>query len=460
MKSPERRHAISTACVLLFCCSISCTGPNGPSEGSDDPPPGDGGEGPTYVAIETPAPRKDARFGETMCAVDWDGDGLDEIAIGAPGEGAVYLAARDGGNEPHWSVGEVLNAAGVADWPVQAAHDLFGGALVATQLDADPAQELVVGAGLWDRSEEEPDRGAVFVFGLRDDPREPVRLDTPWPAEGHFGIGVGAGDFDGDGHGDLAIGAPWIAHGVERAGSAQVVFGPFEAIDGGLESVLLDNPHPATDGSFGVHLAAQDSLFGQSLIVSAMGNDSLGGERTAGQVFVYPGPVDPHNLDVLEDPTPDEEDPPRFGMHVTARASRVSVGAPRKDMAGVTDSGLGFLFQESGWVRTFLHEKPEDQDILGFRCALADVVEGPELDVLYLSLKRALYVWSGDDLLGPSVLQIHKPSDAGDHHGMGIGVGQLVPGGREEVLVGDPTWDRPDHGPLDDVGRGGLLLFD
>ena len=455
---PLLQRAHSAPCALLALLVVSCTG-SGDSSSHDDPPPG-GGEGPLYVPIDAPAPRKWANFGETMCAIDWDGDGACEIAIGAPGEGAVYLAERQSGDVPHWTVSEVLNAAGAVHWPVEPADDLFGGALLAAQLDDDPAQELVVGAGLWDRSEDEPNRGAVFVYGLRGDPREAVRLDTPWPAEGHFGTGLAVGEFDGDGHPDLAIGAPWIEHGVERAGSVQVVLGPFDAVEGGFQSVLLDNPNPSSDGSFGLHLATQDSLFGQGLVVSAMGNDSLAGERTAGQVFVYPGPVDPHNWEALEDPVPDEEDPPRFGMHVTARASRVSVGAPRKDMAGLTDSGLGFLFQEGGSVRTFLHEKPEDQDILGFRCALADVVGGPELDVLFLSLKRALFVWSGSDLLGPSELQIHKPADAGDHHGMGMGVGQLVPGGREEVLVGDPTWDRPDHGPLDDAGRGGLLIFD
>lgn len=455
-----RRSAWTARCLAALCALSACGGGGSSGDGGGDGPPSDGGGQPAYVSISAPLPRKGARFGETMCALDFDGDGTLELAIGAPGEGAVYLAEAVPGDPPTWVVVGLVNAAGQDHWPVAKALDHFGAALAPAQLDDDPADELVVGASQTAGVEGGEEAGAVFVFGLRDTFADPVRFDSPWGAGSRYGQGVATGDFDLDGLVDLAVGAPWVHDAHERSGAIQVLLGPLAMSAEQTQSLIVPNPNSSTEGNFGLHLAPQEAANGHTLVATAIGNDSFGGERLAGQVFVFPPPLAADAWEVLEDPTPAEDDPPRFGMSLDARGRLVAIGAPRKDIGGLTDSGMGFVFEEGGPAYTFVHEHPMDEDILGFRCAFADVVGDAAPDYLFLSLRRrSLYVWSSEDPRGKPVLAVEAPDDAGDHHGMGIGAAQVVPGGREEVFVGDPTYDRPEHGLYDDVGRAGVLVF-
>lgn len=443
--------------ALLPLALLSC----GTSSGSSDEESGGGGEGgaaqPTFVPIPSPAPAHLARFGEAMAAVDIDGDGELEIAIGAPGEGGVYLAERVPGDPPAWEVFALVTADGAEGWPMDGRDDRFGAALAAGQLDDDLAQELVVGApGVPTLGQP----GAVVVFGLHADPYEPARFESPWDETGLYGTSVGVGDLDGDGFGDLAVGAPWVFRSVERAGALHVVHGPFDGAGQGAAEQLVFNPNPSMEGNFGVHLALRTASAGDEILVSAMGNTTGGGVALGGQVFRFFAPFLAGAYEVLEDPNPVAGDPPRFGMHIAARGAYSSVGAPRKDVGGLSDPGLGFLFQNGGASRSFLHDRPAPDDILGFRCALGDFVDGPETDFAYLSLERALFVWSSEDPNGPPALEVPHPADGDDHHGMGTGAAQLVSGGRDELLMGDPTWNRPGFGAKDDAGRGGVLVFE
>ena len=73
--------------------------------------------------------------------------------------------------------------------------------------------------------------------------------------------------------------------------------------------------------------------------------------------------------------------------------------------------------------------------------------------MIFVSLKkRGFYVWDGarikDEPRFVSVLP-----DSEDHYAQGITTGQLFAGDREEVVLGDPTWDRPGEGKHDNSGR-------
>jgi hypothetical protein len=107
------------------------------------------------------------QFGQTLAAADFDGDGRDDLAIGAPWEdfssfvhedqGVVHVlyGAASGLASAHsqlWS----QRTRGVLDRPERDDH--FGEALGGADLDADGDAELVVGVP-W-----EGDTGAVAVF--------------------------------------------------------------------------------------------------------------------------------------------------------------------------------------------------------------------------------------------------------------------------------------------------------
>jgi len=392
-----------------------------------------------------------------------DVDGVQDqgLAIGAHGEGAVYvgygLGNATGGATPVYTV---LNAKGLTSMPPPKRHDDFGFALAVGELDGDPEQELVVGAPDHPLGEQ-MGVGAIFIFGLNERFSDPLRILPPTDEPIQFGTSVALGDFDGDGWTDVAVGAPKACTEECETGSVLVYPGPDLAV---AQPWLLPNPQPVQDGNFGAHVVAVESGTGPAdLFVSGIGNHGGDGTPEAGQVYRFPAPVEASIYEVFEDPTPDGEDPPRFGMHLAAKEELLSVGAPRKDVGGVPDSGQGFVYDGPGHQRVTLLVQPQPvtREKLGFRTALADLIGTEAPDVILSSMSPphlpdsrpyCLYIWSPEDF-GAAARELRVLEDSGDHFSQGISAGQVVPGGREELIMGDPSWDREGHGAFDDAGR-------
>jgi hypothetical protein len=239
--------------------------------------------------------------------------------------------------------------------------------------------------------------------------------------------------------------------------------GPFDTTPAQMS---LDNPAPVVNGNFGQHLSVGDGNGDgiDDLYVSAIGNTAAG-IPLAGQVYYYPGPVSDVVYQVIEDHTPDPNDlpSPRYGMTIDARGDLLGVGANRKDVFGVQDSGQGFIYQGPGLalVSTHTHPNPQPLDFMAFRVVFANVVGDASPDATFVAMPNrnlpdpnpyALFVWDGDALTGaPRTIRVIEGS--GDHWGNGISYAQVIPHGYEELIVGDGTFDAPDGPNNDETGR-------
>jgi hypothetical protein len=154
------------------------------------------------------------RFGYALATGDFDDDGLDDLAVGAPYEdfqatdnGVVFIFRGSGsglgnGYFVHQGMASGANEDG----------DRFGWALAAGDFNGDDRDDLAVGAPYEDVSTG-VDAGLVFIFeGSSGTVGNGYYLDQR-PAGGneasdHFGYALAAGNLNGDGDDELAVGVP------------------------------------------------------------------------------------------------------------------------------------------------------------------------------------------------------------------------------------------------------------
>lgn len=169
-------------------------------------------------------PEAHANLGHALAVGDFDGDGRDDLAVGAPGAGAgdqagsgAVLVLAGSKNGLRTAASSYLSQAtdGVDDAPE--AGDGFGTSVTAGDFDGDGSDDLVVGVPYESRYDAAA-AGLVHVFPGGPDGVTGADSTTIDQASGDlksdpkmdetFGAALAAGDFDGDGDDDLAIGAP------------------------------------------------------------------------------------------------------------------------------------------------------------------------------------------------------------------------------------------------------------
>src|SRR5262245_21776501 len=259
------------------------------------------------------------RFGFALAGGDFDGDGYDDLAIGAPGEavgnptfaGAVTIlygssSGLVGTSGQQWFQG------GVVDGGAEAG-DNFGFALAAGRFNNDSRDDLAIGIPFEDVSVtpedgstvDGTDSGAVQILygsasGLSaDGNRLFTQFDLGEQLEDgdRFGYALAVGNFDGQfGQDDLAIGVPYEDRSGPSpdAGMVHVIFGSAGGLDES-NSQLVVPTDPLENSLFGYSLAAAE--FGESSGPALSPTDlaigapwtTVGGAEGAGAVYVAYG---------------------------------------------------------------------------------------------------------------------------------------------------------------------------
>jgi hypothetical protein len=241
------------------------------------------------------------RFGSTLAAGDFDGDGSDDLVIGVPKEdigskddagwvhvlyGSPASAGRNAGmmvdREEIWHQG-ITGIEGSPD-----AFDELGHALAVGDFDGDGRDDLAIGVP-GEEVSSKPDAGAVNTLygsstGLTESDdqvwhQDMTGIEGEADVDERFGESLAAGDFDDDGHDDLAIGAPGEDFmGQANAGQVQVLYGK----DSGLSADDDERWHQNTEGIEGV--ANGEAQFGHALTTGDYDGDGVA-DLTIGVAF-------------------------------------------------------------------------------------------------------------------------------------------------------------------------------
>ncbi|HEV8322368.1 MAG TPA: VCBS repeat-containing protein [Myxococcota bacterium] len=205
-------------------------------------------------------------LGAAVAAGDLDGDGLDDLVMGAPGETAVHVVLGATMAAATLPLALDLTAAPADVTVTLPAGDGGGAAVAAGDLNDDGLDELIIGEPGYSPSVPRTGAGRVHVIVGRAFAPLPAAIDAAAAAEMQFlgadggdalGSTLAAGDFDGDGLDDVAAAAP----GGDGAGEAYTDAGDvllwrgralspgaatsvLDALAGEYELVLQGGPDP------------------------------------------------------------------------------------------------------------------------------------------------------------------------------------------------------------------------
>jgi len=211
-------------------------------------------------------------FGSAFAAGDFDGDGYQDLAVGAPGEDNEMSGATDPGAV--WMVFGSSAGLSVSDFdggPGTVQDEHLGRSLAAGDFNADGYTDLAAGAP--NNSDQATNAGRVLIqFRASQGLASANTLDQgdDAAADAHFGDSLTVGDFDADGLADLVIGIPGERSIEPDAGAAWVLYG-------------VDSEIP--DPEF--YTLNQQDLPGES----AEENDAFGSALTSGD-YNGDGPAD------------------------------------------------------------------------------------------------------------------------------------------------------------------------
>jgi FG-GAP repeat len=283
--------------------------------------------------------------------VDFNGDGLDDLAVGVPAEGVGGATLAGAVNILYGASGGLTGTNQTLTQGNPEPGDLFGFAVAKGDFNGDGFTDLAVGAPNEDVGVA-GSAGAVNVFYGSDaglPATSEVRLQGDPEIGDRFGFALDAGLFNDDDVMDLAVGAPGeTVGGRPGAGAVSVFYGTAAGLSATSQTRLQANPEQGD--RFGAALVAGFFNADQGdLAVGAPGED-VGSAGGAGAVSVFSGgPTGlPTTSQVLLQANPEVGD--QFGAALAAgffsgsNFYDLAVGAPTETVGTRADAGAVSVF--------------------------------------------------------------------------------------------------------------------
>jgi len=226
-------------------------------------------------------------------AGDVDGDGSDDVLIGAPARVTAYAGAGQAALFLAPTAGTVTLSDADALFLGEAEDDYAGAALASGDVDGDGQPDLLIGA--YGNDEADTNAGKVYLtYGPATGTVDLATADASLlgeQSEDDAGLSVAIpGDVDGDGRDDLLIGAPGAKDGVVETGKAYLLYGAPTGTIGlqDADTILVGEGagHWAGHAVAGAGDLDGDGL--DDLVVGAPYHDHLG--IYSGAVYVLLGP--------------------------------------------------------------------------------------------------------------------------------------------------------------------------
>lgn len=241
--------------------------------------------------IYTPLYKGNQGFGAAVSdAGDVNGDGFDDVIVGAPnfnapgaaGAGAVYIFT--GSTNYLDNLQTIYVTSGIGNTHLGNSLDNAG------DINGDGYSDIIAGASAF--SQNHPNEGAVFTWhgSSAGIPTNALynKLIQPDQNDAAMGTSVAsAGDVNGDGFFDVIVGLPGYSNGQNQEGTARVYYGSGSGLVTGIFTHLEANQ---ADASFGKSVGGGIDVNGDSYDDVVVGAPNFDGQAAnGGGVWVFHG---------------------------------------------------------------------------------------------------------------------------------------------------------------------------